>query len=65
MFPELFDEVSNDWKDKFGVESPNQLRGTIVDESLDAEAKERHREIALEWEQFQRRIRIVGFATRE
>ena len=65
MFPELRDEGFNDWKDEFRVESPNQLRGTVADESLDTEAEERRRGIALEWEQLQRRIRIVGFVIRE
>jgi len=35
------------WEDGFGVESPNQLRGTLADESLDAdEETDRRREIA-------------------
>ncbi|TKX87919.1 hypothetical protein EXE43_00510 [Halorubrum sp. SS5] len=54
-----------DWEGEFGVESPNQLRGTLADESLDADAEDRRREIAREWEQLQRRIQIVGFAIRE
>ena len=54
-----------DWEDEFGVESPNQLRGTLADESLDAEEEDRRREIAREWEHLQRRIQIVGFAIRE
>jgi predicted HTH transcriptional regulator len=54
-----------DWEDRFGVESPNQLRGTLTDESLNAEEEERRREIAREWEHLQRRIEIVGFAIRE
>ena len=54
-----------DWKDEFGVESPNQLRGTLVDESLDADEEDRRRETARQWEQLQRRIQIVGFAIRE
>ena len=54
-----------DWKDEFGVESPNHLRGTVADESLNAEAEERRREIAREWEHLQQRIQIVGFAIRE
>ncbi|ELZ48812.1 hypothetical protein C464_05350 [Halorubrum coriense DSM 10284] len=54
-----------DWEAEFGVESPNQLRGTIADESLDANEEGRRREIAREWEQLQRRIQIVGFAIRE
>lgn len=53
------------WEDRFGVESPNRLRGTLVDESLDADEEERRREIAREWEHLQRRIEIVGFAVRE
>ncbi|SNR65929.1 DUF7342 family protein [Halorubrum vacuolatum] len=54
-----------DWEDEFGVESPNQLRGTLADESLDADEEDRRREIAREWEHLQRRIQIVGFAIRE
>jgi hypothetical protein len=54
-----------DWEAEFGIESPNQLRGTIADESLDADEEGRRREIAREWEQLQRRIQIVGFAIRE
>ncbi|MDL0137540.1 hypothetical protein PNP85_13365 [Halobacterium salinarum] len=53
------------WEDEFDVESPNQLRGTLADESLDAEEEARRREIAREWEHLQRRIKIVGFAIRE
>jgi len=54
-----------DWEDEFGVESPNHLRGTLADESLDAEEEDRRREISSEWEHLQRRIQIVGFAIRE
>jgi len=54
-----------DWKDEFDVESPNQLRGTLADESLDATEEQRRREVAREWEHRQRRIQIVGFAIRE
>jgi hypothetical protein len=54
-----------DWEDEFGVESPNQLRGTLADEALDADEEDRRREIAREWEHLQRRIQIVGFAIRE
>lgn len=54
-----------DWEEKFGVESPNQLRGTLADESLDAEEEDHRREISREWEHLQRRIQIVGFAIRE
>ena len=54
-----------DWKEEFDVESPNQLRGTLADESLDAAEEERRREVAREWEHRQRRIQIVGFAIRE
>ena len=53
------------WKDEFDVGSPNQLRGTLADESLDADEEDRRREIAREWEHLQRRIQIVGFAIRE
>lgn len=53
------------WEDEFGVESPNQLRGTLADEALEAREETRHREVAREWEQVQRRIKIVGFAIRE
>ncbi|MCD2201644.1 hypothetical protein LPA44_17420 [Halobacterium sp. KA-4] len=54
-----------DWEAEFDVESPNQLRGTLADESLDAEEEDRRREIAREWEHLQRRIKIVGFTIRE
>jgi DNA-binding Lrp family transcriptional regulator len=54
-----------DWEDEFGVESPNQLRGTLADESLDADEEDRRREVAREWEHLQRRLQIVGFAIRE
>jgi len=54
-----------DWEEEFGVESPNQLRGTLADETLDADEEDRRCEIAREWEHLQRRIRIVGFAIRE
>ncbi|NUE03664.1 hypothetical protein HUB97_14345 [Halorubraceae archaeon YAN] len=54
-----------DWEDEFGVESPNQLRGTLADESLDCGEEDRRVEIAREWEQLQRRIQIIGFAIRE
>ena len=54
-----------DWEDEFDVESPNQLRGTLADESLDAEEEDHRREAAREWEQLQRRIRTVGFVIRE
>ena len=54
-----------DWEDEFDVESPNQLRGTLADESLDADEEDRRREIAREWEHLQRRIEIVGFTIRE
>ena len=49
-----------DWEDTFGVESPNQLRGT-----LDGEEEDQRHEIAREWDHLQRRIKIVGFAIRE
>ncbi|WP_254534015.1 DUF7342 family protein [Natrinema gelatinilyticum] len=54
-----------EWVDEFDVESPNQLRGTLADDILDADEENRRREIAREWEHLQRRIRIVGFAIRE
>jgi hypothetical protein len=54
-----------DWKDEFDVESPNQLRGTLVEGALDADEEDRRREIAREWEYLQHRIRIVGFVIRE
>ena len=54
-----------DWEDEFDVESPNQLRGTLADETLDADEEDRRREIAREWEHLRRRIKIVGFAIRE
>ena len=54
-----------DWEDEFDVESPNQLRGTLAEASLDADEEDCRREIAREWEHFQRRIKIVGFTVRE
>ncbi|UHQ98037.1 hypothetical protein HYG81_20675 (plasmid) [Natrinema zhouii] len=54
-----------DREDEFDVKSPNQLRGTLAKESLDADEEDRRREIAREWEHLQRRIQIVGFAIRE
>ncbi|THE63230.1 hypothetical protein D8Y22_19330 [Salinadaptatus halalkaliphilus] len=54
-----------DWKDEFDIKSPNQLRGTLADGSLDADEENRRREIAREWEHLQRRIKIVGFTIRE
>ncbi|WP_236039628.1 DUF7342 family protein [Haloarcula salinisoli] len=54
-----------DWEAEFGVESPNQLRGTLADGTVDADDEARRREIAREWEHLQRRIEIVGFAIRE
>lgn len=54
-----------DWGNEFDVESPNQLRGTLAEEPLDADEEDRRREIAREWEHLQRRIEIVGFAIRE
>ena len=54
-----------DWEDEFDIESPNQLRGTLADETLDTDEEDRRREIAREWEHLQRRIKIVGFAIRE
>ena len=54
-----------DWKDEFDVESPNQLRGTLADETLEVDEENRRREFAREWEHLQDRIKIVGFAIRE
>jgi predicted transcriptional regulator len=54
-----------DREDKLDVESPNQLRGTLADETLDVDEETRRREIAREWDHLQRRIEIVGFAIRE
>lgn len=54
-----------DWEERFGVESPNQLRGTLNDESLAVEEEAQRRETAREWDRLQRRIEIVGFAIRE
>jgi hypothetical protein len=53
-----------EWEAEFGVESPNQLRGTLAN-SLGVDEEDRRREIAREWEHLQRRIQIVGFAIRE
>ena len=54
-----------DWEDEFGVDSPNQLRGTLADGSLSADEEDRRREIAREWDHLRRRIGIVGFVVRE
>ena len=54
-----------DWEDEFGVDSPNQLRGTLAFGSHGADAEDRRREIAREWEHLRRRIQIVGFVIRE
>ncbi len=54
-----------DWEDTFDVESPNQLRGTLTEETLDDEEEDQRRDIAREWVHLQRRIKIVGFAIRE
>jgi len=54
-----------DWEDEFDVKSPNQLRGTLADATLDGDEEDRRREIAREWEHLQRRIKIVGFVIRE
>ena len=54
-----------DWEDKFDVESPNQLRGTLADQTLEVDEETRRREIAREWDHLHRRIEIVGFALRE
>jgi hypothetical protein len=51
--------------DEFDIESPNQLRGMIANQGLDAAEEDRRREIVREWEQLQRRIKIVGFVIRE
>ncbi|WP_075935914.1 DUF7342 family protein [Halosegnis longus] len=55
----------SDWAEEFGVESPNQLRGTLADATLAAAEEDRRRAIAREWEHLQNRIEIVGFAIRE
>lgn len=68
---ELTDRLSEmqaeirDWTDEFGVETPNQLRATIAEPTLSAEAESRRREIARRWEHLERRSTIVGFAIRE
>jgi hypothetical protein len=54
-----------EWEDRFGVDSPNQLRGTLAEAGVGADEEDRRREIAREWERLQRRIEIVGFAVRE
>jgi len=68
---ELTDRLANmktqirHWEDEFDVESPNQLRGTLADETVDDDEEDQRREIAQEWEHLRRRIKIVGFAIRE
>ncbi|APE95345.1 DUF7342 family protein [Halodesulfurarchaeum formicicum] len=54
-----------EWEDEFDVESPNQLRGTLTDDTLDVDEEDRRREIAREWAHLDRRIHIVGFVIRE
>lgn len=54
-----------DWKTEFHVDSPNQLRATVADDTLDSDEEDRRREIARDWEHLQRRLEIVGFAIRE
>lgn len=54
-----------DWEDEFGVESPNQLRATIAEQTRSTDEERRRREIAREWEHLQRRIQLVGFVIRE
>jgi predicted transcriptional regulator len=54
-----------DWEDEFDVESPNQLRETLVNGTLEADEEDQRREIAREWGHLQRRMEIVGFAIRE
>ena len=54
-----------DWEDEFDVGSPNQLRGTLADGTIDNDKEDHRREIAREWEHLQRQIEIVGFAVRE
>ncbi|WP_435159057.1 DUF7342 family protein [Haladaptatus sp. DFWS20] len=68
---ELTDRLSEmkaqirDWEETFAVESPNQLRATIADETLSSDEEAQRRAIAREWEHLQQRIQIVGFAIRE
>ena len=54
-----------EWEDEFAVESPNQLRATITDQTLGPDEEDRRQETARDWEHLQRRIRIIGFAIRE
>jgi hypothetical protein len=61
---EMKDQI-REWEAEFDVESPNQLRGTLTDDALDANEEGQRREIAREWERLDRRVRIVGFAIRE
>lgn len=61
---EMKTQIRN-WEAEFAVESPNQLRATIADETFGADQEDRRREIARDWEHLQRRIQIVGFAIRE
>jgi len=61
---EMNDQIS-EWKAEFDVESPNQLRATVADTALSAEARSHRREIARQWERLAHRIEIVSFAIRE
>lgn len=55
----------DDWAREFEVDSPNQLRASLVEGDLTTTEMKRRREIAQEWEHLQRRIKIVAFAVRE
>ena len=54
-----------EWKETFGVDSPNQLRASVADSDLSSEEATRRTDIAREWEHLQHRSRIVSFALRE
>lgn len=45
------------WREEYDVSTPNELRTTIAD--ADAADAERRREVALEWDHLQSRIRVV------
>ena len=53
------------WEDEFAVDSPNQLRATLIDENLGAVEEDHRRDVARDWEHLQQRIQIIGFVLRE
>jgi len=54
-----------EWEDRFGVDSPNQLRGTLAETGVGADEEDRRREIAREWEHLADRLPVVKAALQE